>query len=167
MYLWRVFGHAFVLPGRGKGPLSLEDLLSMFMPITPGGELFLIAVAVLSLVQIAPIKINPWDVILGWAGKKINAGVKEQLDTVQKQSDIQKAEFREFWIDYQRESILRFSRECSQEVPHSREEWNHILDIIKRYEHFCRKYDIVNGVVEENSDYLRSLHRQLLQEHKI
>ena len=122
---------------------------------------------ILSLVQIAPIKVNPWDTIFGWIGTKINAGVKEDLDEVRKQSDSQQSEFREFWIDYQREAILRFSRECSQEIPHSREEWNHILDIIKRYETFCEKHEIANGVIEENSSYLRELHKQLLQEHRI
>lgn len=146
--------------------MSFNDLLAMFH-ISPGAGMFLILAAFLSLVQIAPIKINPWDTILGWLGSKINAGLKKQLDDVTQQSSIQKEEFREFWIDYQREAILRFSRECSQEMPHSREEWNHILDIIKRYETFCSKHEIANGVIEENSSYLRDLHKQLLQEHRI
>ena len=147
-------------------PLSLNDLLTM-LHISPGAGMFIALAVFLSLVQIAPIKINPWDTILGWIGSKINAGVKKQLDAVSQQSNVQNEEFREFWIDYQREAILRFSRECSQDMSHSREEWNHILDIIKRYETFCRKHDIANGVIEENSSYLRDLHKQLLQEHRI
>jgi len=146
--------------------LSLNDLLTM-LHISPGAGMFIILAVFLSLVQIAPIKINPWDTILGWIGSKINAGVKKQLDAVSQQSNVQKEEFREFWIDYQREAILRFSRECSQDMSHSREEWNHILDIIKRYETFCSKHEIANGVIEENSSYLRDLHKKLLQEHRI
>lgn len=146
--------------------MSLNDLLTM-LHISPGAGMFIILAVFLSLVQIAPIKINPWDTILGWLGSKINAGVKKQLDAVSQQSNVQKEEFREFWIDYQREAILRFSRECSQDMSHSREEWNHILDIIKRYETFCSKHEIANGVIEENSSYLRDLHKQLLQEHRI
>ena len=146
--------------------MSLNDLLTM-LHISPGAGMFIVLAVFLSLVQIAPIKINPWDTILGWLGTKINAGVKKQLDAVSQQSNVQKEEFREFWIDYQREAILRFSRECSQDMSHSREEWNHILDIIKRYETFCRKHEIANGVIEENSSYLRDLHKQLLQEHRI
>lgn len=146
--------------------MSLNDLLTM-LHISPGAGMFIILAVFLSLVQIAPIKINPWDTILGWIGSKINAGVKKQLDAVSQQSNVQKEEFREFWIDYQREAILRFSRECSQDMSHSREEWNHILDIIKRYETFCSKHEIANGVIEENSSYLRDLHKKLLQEHRI
>lgn len=146
--------------------MSLNDLLTM-LHISPGAGMFIVLAVFLSLVQIAPIKINPWDTILGWIGSKINAGVKKQLDAVSQQSNVQKEEFREFWIDYQREAILRFSRECSQDMSHSREEWNHILDIIKRYETFCSKHEIANGVIEENSSYLRDLHKKLLQEHRI
>ena len=146
--------------------MSLNDLLTM-LHISPGAGMFIALAVFLSLVQIAPIKINPWDTILGWIGSKINAGVKKQLDAVSQQSNVQKEEFREFWIDYQREAILRFSRECSQDMSHSREEWNHILDIIKRYETFCSKHEIANGVIEENSSYLRDLHKKLLQEHRI
>lgn len=147
--------------------MSLNDLLSVFLPVSPATGIVIVVGLCLSLIQIAPIKINPWDSILGWVGSKVNASVKNDIAEVRKQSDIQKEEFREFWIDYQREAILRFSRECSQETPHSREEWNHILDIIKRYETFCSKHDIANGVIEENSSYLRDLHKQLLQEHRI
>ena len=146
--------------------MSLNDLLTM-LHISPGAGMFIVLAVFLSLVQIAPIKINPWDTILGWIGSKINAGVKKQLDAVSQQSNVQKEEFREFWIDYQRQAILRFSRECSQDMSHSREEWNHILDIIKRYETFCSKHEIANGVIEENSSYLRDLHKKLLQEHRI
>ncbi len=146
--------------------MSLNDFLTM-LHISPGAGMFIVLAVFLSLVQIAPIKINPWDTILGWIGSKINAGVKKQLDAVSQQSNVQKEEFREFWIDYQREAILRFSRECSQDMSHSREEWNHILDIIKRYETFCSKHEIANGVIEENSSYLRDLHKKLLQEHRI
>ena len=84
-----------------------------------------------------------------------------------KKLSTQNEEFREFWVDYQRESILRFSRECSQDISHSREEWNHVLNTIKRYEIFCEKNEIANGVIEENSSYLRDLHKQLLNEHRI
>lgn len=147
--------------------MALDEILELFLPVSPKAGLLLTVFSLLCLVQISPIKINPWDMILGWIGTKINAGVKKDLDEVSRQTSIQKEEFREFWVDYQREAILRFSRECSQETPHSREEWNHILDIIKRYETFCKKHDIANGVIEENSSYLRDLHKKLLQEHRI
>ena len=148
-------------------PLTFYDFITKYLAITPKTGILLAIGGLLSLIQIAPIKINPWDTIFGWLGSKINAGIKKQLEAVSQQSNIQKEEFREFWIDYQREAILRFSRECSQDIPHSREEWNHILDIIKRYETFCSKHEIANGVIEENSSYLRDLHKKLLQEHRI
>ena len=147
--------------------MTLYEFITTYLAITPKTGIALALVGILSLIQIAPIKVNPWDAMLGWVGSKINAGIKGQLEAVRLQADSQQEEFRELWIDYQREAILRFSRECSQEIPHSREEWNHILDIIRRYESFCAKHGIANGVIEENSSYLRDLHKQLLQEHRI
>ena len=146
--------------------MSLEEILSLLTPANTFGGLGILVLC-LSLVQVSPISINPWDAILGWLGNKTNASVKKTLDEQGKKLSTQNEEFREFWVDYQRESILRFSRECSQDISHSREEWNHVLNTIKRYEIFCEKNEIANGVIEENSSYLRDLHKQLLNEHRI
>ena len=39
-------------------------------------------VALMSLIQISPMKLNPWDRVLGWLGKKLNGA---QLAALQKQ----------------------------------------------------------------------------------
>lgn len=89
--------------------MSLEEILSLLTPANTLGGLGIL-VLFLSLVQVSPIRINPWDAILGWLGNKTNASVKKTLDEQGKKLSTQNAEFREFWVDYQRESILRFSR---------------------------------------------------------
>ena len=103
---WRLFLKAHT------DSTALQDIQRKIKTITKIPKGLLLAVfSLLCLVQISPIKINPWDTILGWIGTKINAGVKKDLDEVSRQTSIQKEEFREFWVDYQREAILRFSRE--------------------------------------------------------
>ena len=52
------------------------------MPVTTviqsmtGGEIagwgLAFIVLLLSLIQISPLKLNPWDRVLGWLGKKLN-----------------------------------------------------------------------------------------------
>ena len=54
--------------------MSLEEILSLLTPANALSGLG-ISVLFLSLVQVSPIKINPWDAILGWLGSKINASV--------------------------------------------------------------------------------------------
>ena len=58
----------------------------------------------LSLIQISPLKLNPWDAILGWIGKKLNGGMEKRLKEVEKQ-------IRDMWINTHRQSILTFARE--------------------------------------------------------
>ena len=76
--------------------MALDEILELFLPVSPQAGLLLVVFSLLCLVQISPIKINPWDTILGWIGSKINAGVKKDLDEVSRQTSIQKEEFREF-----------------------------------------------------------------------
>ena len=62
-------------------------------------------IILLSLIQISPLRLNPWDRFFGWIGKKVNGGVKEQLDSLQVQ-------VQDLWISSHRQTILAFAREC-------------------------------------------------------
>ena len=44
-----------------------------------GGGILLVA---LSLIEIAPIKINPWSTVAGWAGRTINRDVLMRLEEI-------------------------------------------------------------------------------------
>ncbi len=114
----------------------------------------------LSLVQVSPLKLNPWDSILGWLGKKLNGAAEKRLEELQKQ-------VRDMWINTHRQSILTFARECRGDIPHDAEEWNHILSIADEYEVFCKKNTVSNGVVKADTEYVRGLYQQLSREHKI
>ena len=117
-------------------------------------------VILLSLVQVSPLKLNPWDSILGWLGKKLNGAAEKRLEELQKQ-------VRDMWINTHRQSILTFARECRGDIPHDAEEWNHILSIADEYEVFCKKNTVSNGVVKADTEYVRGLYQQLSREHKI
>ena len=57
----------------------------------------------LSLIQISPLKLNPWDKLLAWFGKKLNGATIKKLEELQKQ-------VRDMWINTHRQSILTFAR---------------------------------------------------------
>lgn len=114
----------------------------------------------LSLIQISPLKLNPWDAILGWLGKKLNGGMEKRLKEVEKQ-------IRDMWINTHRQSILTFARECRADMHHDAEEWNHILSIADEYEVYCRKNTVSNGVVKADTEYIRGLYQELSHNHKI
>lgn len=114
----------------------------------------------MSLIQIAPVKLNPWDKIFAWFGRKMNGETQKQLQALQKQvSDL--------WINSHRQSILTFARECRADIDHDAEEWNHILSIADEYEVYCQKNVVSNGVVKADTEYVRGLYQQLSREHRI
>jgi hypothetical protein len=114
----------------------------------------------LSLIQISPLKLNPWDKLLAWFGKKLNGSTEKRLEELQKQ-------IRDMWINTHRQSILTFARECRADMHHDAEEWNHILSIADEYEVYCARNTVSNGVVKADTEYVRALYQELSREHRI
>ena len=117
-------------------------------------------IVLLSLIQISPLKLNPWDRLFGWLGRKLNGDVEKETRDLQKQ-------VRDLWINNHRQSILAFARECRSEMEHSAEEWSHILNLCEEYEKYCESNDVTNGVVRENTKYIRGLYQELSRDHRI
>ena len=105
----------------GKGErMTIKELVAQ---LTVGNVAAGIAI-LLSLIQISPLKLNPWDKLLDWFGRKLNGATIKKLEELQKQ-------VRDMWINTHRQSILTFARECRADMHHDAEEWNHILSISK------------------------------------
>ena len=101
-----------------------------------------------TLVQISPIKVNPWSAIIKALGRALNADVLKELntvkatqaDTAQKLDDhITADEVRN--ADRLRERILQFNNELIRSIPHTREDFIEILAVIDHYNEFCREHE--------------------------
>ena len=112
-----------------------------------------VALLLLSLVEISPIKINPWSSLAKWLGRAINADVIKELETV-KTAQAETRERLEAHIstndkreaDNCRSRILRFNNELIREIPHTKEEFLEVLKDIDDYERYCREHtDYANG----------------------
>ena len=138
-------------------------LVEFWQKLTEGGAAGWVVTGVIllfSLIQISPLKLNPWDRVFGWFGKKLNGETQRQLKELQKQvSDI--------WINAHRQTILTFARECRADMHHDAEEWNHILSVADEYEVYCQKNIVSNGVVKADTKYIRDLYQELSREHRI
>ena len=107
----------------------------------------------LSLIQISPVKLDPWDRIFAWIGGKLNGNLQKQV--------------REIWINMHRQAILQFARECRAGQEHSEEEWSHVLNVADEYEQYCQKNSVINGVVKQDTLYIRQLYQELSRDHRI
>ena len=138
-------------------------IFEVFQKLTAGelaGWAVVLLIILFSLIQIAPVKLNPWDNILGWLGGKLNGKTEKRLEKVEKQ-------IRDMWINNHRQSILTFARECRDEIKHDSEEWAHILSLADEYEVYCQKNTVSNGVVKADTEYIRSLYQELSRDHRI
>lgn len=108
-----------------------------------GGGLFLL----LTLIQITPIKINPWSAVAKAIGRAINGeviGMLSEVKSAQKTtSDRLNEHIRlddERNADEHRARILRFNNELIRDIPHTKEEFVDILADIDSYEQYCTKH---------------------------
>ena len=140
--------------------MTIVEIVNKMTAGELAGWAVVLLILLFSMIQVSPLKLNPWDSILGWIGKKVNGDIHDQLKELKKQvSDL--------WISAHRQSILTFARECRANIDHDAEEWNHILSIADEYEVYCAKNTVSNGVVKADTKYVRDLYQELSREHKI
>lgn len=101
------------------------------------------------VIEVTPIKINPFS----WIGQRLNKDMKEELTELRRDFEYTKA-------NNMRWEILSFANSCRRGITHSKDEWHHILNIIKEYEEYTKEKKISNGVIEEDSRYLRELYQE-------
>ena len=137
-------------------------ITEIFEKITAGemaGWALAVLLLLLSLIQVSPLKLNPWDNIFAWVGKKMNGATEKRLRDVEKQVS-------DMWINHHRQCILTFARECRSDISHSSDEWSNVLNVAEEYEQYVREKRITNGIIHQDTQYLRKLYQELSMEHK-
>lgn len=115
----------------------------------------MILVAVLSMIQITPIKINPWSWLLKSLGKIINSELCEKVDLVSRQQrenrelldkhisddEAWKETYEAQKMDELRLTILHFNNELLRKQKHTKEEFVEVLTAIDRYRKYCKTHE--------------------------
>ncbi len=101
----------------------------------------------LTFIQIAPIKVNPWSAIGRGIGKALNGDVLKKLDILEAgQVETRKRLDKHIRIDDDRNAdthrsrILHFNTELLRGDKHTREDFIEVLAEIDFYEHYCREH---------------------------
>lgn len=140
------------------------------------GELFAgsggVAFTVLTLVEIVPVKINPWSALAKKIGRAMNREMMDKLEAVQK--DVKNLKEQHDKLEYRmneddandcRTRILRFGDELRRGVEHSEEFFNQILDDISDYERYCTEHPeyknskAVNAIAEIDKVYQKCMEK--------
>lgn len=112
--------------------MSIQEIL-----LGGGGVLLF----VMSVVQIAPIKINPWSALAKAIGRAVNADVLRELKSVKDDLSDHIRMDDERNADEHRARILRFNNELLRDIPHTKEEFIDVLADIDFYERYCRDHE--------------------------
>lgn len=111
--------------------MSIQEIL-----VSSGGAL----VILMTLVQVAPIKINPWSAICRVIGRALNGDVIAKLDRVENRLDEHIRMDDERNADLHRARILQFNTELLRSIRHTEEDFNEILYNIDCYEKYCTEH---------------------------
>ena len=115
---------------------------------TGGGVLFII----FTLIQISPMKIDPWSSIAKLIGNAINKDIKDALD----EKDAIAARIR----------IIIFNDELLSDIKHSKDYFDQILFDIDTYENYCHKHpDFKNSTIIFAAENIKNCYKKCLEKH--
>ena len=120
-----------------------------------------------TLIQIAPIKINPWSWLVGLIHKFLFGKIEEKLDAIGKKVDKLESQQEEDKATQARTHILRFADELYNGGHHSKEYFDDILGDIDKYEKYCESHpDFLNNKTALSTQRIKETYEQLMVEHR-
>lgn len=136
------------------------------------GWLAICVVAVSGIIQIAPIKINPWSWLGKQIGKAINGEVIAKVDSLQEEIISVKEDVTKMQeLNDEREAkaartrILRFGDEILHGVKHSKDHFDEILLCGTEYDQFCREHpDFKNHMTERIMNLITKTYDKCIEE---
>lgn len=104
-------------------------------------------VAVMSIIQVSKIEINPQSWIAAQLGNALNAGVMKEIKDIKaeqeetrKKLDAHIEEGEERKADNYRSRVLRFNNELVRGLGHTEEDYDEILGVIWKYNEYCKTH---------------------------
>lgn len=148
----------------------IETILHQLHPFENlGSALFFIGFVLCTVVQISPIKINPWDTLLGWIGERFNSGMNKRIDGMSNRVDNLEKRFNEQVEDNkheklkkQRKYLIEFVEEGVNGKHHTKESFENAIRACDEYEKFVKKNNIENGVINSTIHAIRAKYEEHL-----
>jgi hypothetical protein len=116
------------------------------------------------VVEVAPIKVNPWTAILKSIGSRMNADILTRLKEVETQLEKQDAKIDNNEKDRIRFEILDFARTCRKHEKHTKEEFDHIFEQYDKYEVILASLEQPNGKVTQAMHFIGEVYQKILVE---
>ena len=137
--------------------MKLIDIIKLF----DSRNVLFLFILLLSLIEITPLKLSPWSWFWGSISRLL--GIQDLSNRVDRlESYINKNQA----ITY-RSRILRFSDEMYNNVLHSREAFEQILEDIDNYNKYCYEHpEFINGKTINAAKHINDKYNECLEKHK-
>lgn len=123
----------------------------------------LISVALLTLLQIAPIKIDPWTWLFQRIGAAANGEILKKVDRLTREFENFKMEVQERQAVEARSRITLFADELLQGERHSKEAFEQVFSDITFYRRYCEKHrDFWNDITEASICSIKDTYKACL-----
>ena len=141
--------------------MNIIDMMNLKTGVSVGAGILVI---LMTLIQIAPIKLNPWDKILTWIGNHMNADIVKRVDVIEAKLDEHIKESSDEMIRKVRADILSFGNTCMNGRPHTKEEFEFVISECDQYEKYIEKTQSKNGVATATIAEIRRLYKKGLHD---
>lgn len=157
--------------------MTLQEIICLFKgSISPWIALVL---ALSLLIEITPIKFNPWSWFAKKIGRAFNGEIMKEIGTLktemsnvnQQVKDIKsdvvdiREEAKEREATSRRARILEFGDEILHEIDYSKEHWDSILMDVSEYEHYCDDHPhYMNNVAKATIKHIKHMYEKHLEE---
>jgi len=122
--------------------------------------------ALMTLIQISPIKFDPWTALARAIGRAINSEVLEEVNKMKAEVSSIKHEQAEQRAIGCRVRILRFGDELLHDVKHTKEHFDQTLTDITFYENHCATHpDFENDMTVMTTQHIKSVYSECLKDH--
>lgn len=155
--------------------MGLDELIEQFLhQLHPfesiSSTLLFIGFILCTFVQISPIKINPWDILLGWVGERFNSGINKRINEVNDRVDrleksidnhIEKCDIEDW--KKKRNYIVKFVNEGVNGTRHTKESFENVIALCDEYEDYVEQNpNIHNGVINGSISAIRMKYHEHL-----
>lgn len=136
--------------------MSFDELLAIV-----GGVLL----SAFTIIQICPIKINPWSWLAKKLGRAINGEVIEKVDKLGADLQSLRTECDEREAVTCRTRILRFGDEILHDVHHTKEHFDQILLDVTQYELYCASHPVFrNNIAVATIERIKHIYKKCMDE---
>lgn len=130
------------------------------------GDLLLIGAVLLSLIQIAPIRIDPWTALFKWLGRMITGELSDKIDALAKKVDLLEAKEDQRDAVNKRVRILRFEDELQREQRHTKDSFDQVMSDITDYNQYCSDHPkFRNDQTVQTVEHIRKVYADRLERH--